>query len=444
MFNKRIILLFLLVFSCPIAVMAMQPAPKQGNRSEEPLIEKGDRILILAPHPDDEAIACAGIIQDAVSKGAQVRIAYLTNGDHNQFSFIVYEKRLPFLKGEFIHMGEVRMNEARKAMKLLGLDESNLIFLGYPDFGTFAILRGYWGNSRPYKNMLTHISSVPYKTNLSFNAPYVGDSILNDLKNVLITYNPDKIFVSHPADVNVDHKSLYLFLQVALADLENQIPHPKVYPYLVHCLGWPSPRHYHPELGLEPPQKFINEQINWRKFGLTDKQLEMKRQAILSYRSQTESSAFYLLSFARKNELFGDYSNDKNTGQIQYSVDNGYFIIRINKPREAVKYISTLTYLFGYSYKKPFAAMPKIFMISNHNEVKLFDGSKKVRAEEAKVNLSGETLTLSVPLKVLGEPDFLFVSVKVSEVSSPIYFSGFRKIIVRGRDNGGTKVNQDK
>ena len=177
---------------------------------------------------------------------------------------------------------------------------------------------------------------------------------------------------------------------------------------------------------------------------MTDKQLEMKRQAILSYRSQTESSAFYLLSFTRKNELFGDYSNDKNTGQIQYSVDNGYFIIRINKPREAVKYISTLTYLFGYSYKKPFAAMPKIFMISNHNEVKLFDGSKKVRAEEAKVNLSGETLTLSVPLKVLGEPDFLFVSVKVSEVSSPIYFSGFRKITVRGRDNGGTKVNQDK
>ena len=301
MLNKRIIILFLLALCFPVAAMAMQPAPKQRDPAGEALIKKGDRILILAPHPDDEAIACAGVIQDAISKGAEVKIVYLTNGDHNQVSFIVYEKRLPFLKGEFIHMGEVRMNEAKKAMNLLGLDESNLIFLGYPDFGTFAILRGYWGNDRPYQSMLTHISNVPYKTNLSFNAPYIGDSILNDIKNVLIIYKPNKIFVSHPADVNVDHKSLYLFLQVALADLEGQIPNPKVYPYLIHCLGWPSPRHYHPELSLEPPKKFINDQINWLKFDLTDKQLEMKHQAILSYRSQTESSAFYLLSFARKN-----------------------------------------------------------------------------------------------------------------------------------------------
>ena len=441
---KRIILLFLLALFCSVTVMAMQPAPKQENRAEEALIKKDDRILILAPHPDDETIACAGIIQDAVSKGTQVRVAYLTNGDHNQISFIIYEKRLPLLKGEFIHMGEVRMNEAKKAMKLLGLDESNLIFLGYPDFGTFAILRGYWGNVRPYQSLLTHISKVPYKTNLSFNAPYIGDSILKDLENVLISYKPNKIFVSHPADVNVDHKSLYLFLQVGLADLENQIPNPTVYPYLVHCLGWPSPRHYHPELSLEPPQKSINDQINWLKFGLTDKQLEMKHQAILSYRSQTESSAFYLLSFARKNELFGDYSDDKSTGKIQYTIDNGYFVIRINKPRDTVKYISTLSYLFGYNYKRPFAEMPKIFMVSKYNKVKLFDGSKKVSAEEVKVNLSDETLILSVPLKVLGEPDLLFVSVKVYDVSSLTYFSGFRKITIRGRGNDGVKVNQDK
>jgi len=433
----------LLVFSCSLAVMAMQPAPKQENRSGGPFIKKGERILILAPHPDDESIACAGVIQDAVSNGAQVKIVYLTNGDHNQLSFIVYEKRIPFLKGEFIHMGEVRMNEAKKAMKLLGVGENNLTFLGYPDFGTFAILRSYWGSAHPYQSIMTHISHVPYKTNLSFNAPYIGDSILNDIENVLISYKPDKIFVSHPADVNVDHKSLYLFLQVALADLENQIPRPKLYPYLVHYLGWPSPRHYHPELILDPPQKLVSD-INWMKLGLNSKQLEMKHRAILSYRSQTESSAFYLLAFARKNELFGDYAENKNTGQVQYTADNGYLVIRINKPKEAVKYISTFTYLFGYSYKTPFSGMPKIFMVSKHDKAFLFDGSRKVSAEEVKVNLSEETLTLSVPLKILGKPDFIFVSTKVYEVSSPIYFSGFRKITVRGGSDDGVKVDQDK
>ena len=134
----------------------------------------------------------------------------------------------------------------------------------------------------------------------------------------------------------------------------------------------------------------------------------------------------------------------KAQARSNISVDNGYLVIRMNKPREAVKYISTFTYLFGYSYKKPFAQMPKIFMVSKHDEVKLFDGSKKVSAEDVKVNLSGETLTLSVPLKLLGEPDFLFVSVKVNAVSSPLYFSGFRKIIINGRGDGGVKVDQDK
>ena len=51
--------------------------------------KKGQRVLILAPHPDDEAIACAGVIQQALKAGAKVKIVYLTNGDHNELGFIV-------------------------------------------------------------------------------------------------------------------------------------------------------------------------------------------------------------------------------------------------------------------------------------------------------------------------------------------------------------------
>src|SRR4030042_2929508 len=85
-----------------------------------------DRVLILAPHPDDEAIGCAGIIQQALKAGSEVHVVYLTNGDHNEFAFIVYEKRITLRKGEFIHMGEGRRKEAVKAMKLLGLNENDL------------------------------------------------------------------------------------------------------------------------------------------------------------------------------------------------------------------------------------------------------------------------------------------------------------------------------
>jgi len=60
-----------------------------------------DRILILAPHPDDEAIGTAGVIQKALRAGAALKVVLFTNGDHNEWAFIVYEKRLTLRKKDF-------------------------------------------------------------------------------------------------------------------------------------------------------------------------------------------------------------------------------------------------------------------------------------------------------------------------------------------------------
>ena len=212
-----IILLFLLLAGC-----ASTEKPDLAYWSGMPFLEpfkEGERVLILAPHPDDEAIACAGVIQQALQAGAKVKIIYLTNGDHNELAFIVYEKRITMRQGEFVHMGKVRQQESIKAMKFLGLSEADLVFLGYPDYGTFNIFSRYWQTNKPFRDRLTRISSVPYKENPSYGAEYCGESILSDLSRQILDYRPHKIFVSHPADVNVDHKSLYLFLQVALSDL---------------------------------------------------------------------------------------------------------------------------------------------------------------------------------------------------------------------------------
>ncbi len=149
-------------------------------------LTKEDRILILSAHPDDEAIGCAGIIQEALDKEAKVKVAYLTNGDHNQLAFIVYEKRLVFRKGEFIHMGEVRRKEAVRAMSSLGLSLEDIIFLGYPDFGTFVMFTRYWKSSKPFKSLLTRINKVPYPENFSFGASYVAENILSDIKFIFV------------------------------------------------------------------------------------------------------------------------------------------------------------------------------------------------------------------------------------------------------------------
>jgi LmbE family N-acetylglucosaminyl deacetylase len=466
---KRVSFIILYISLALVNVCLAAQTPQVQSLSAIEPIKKDDCILILAPHPDDETIGCAGIIQEAVSKGAKVKVAYLTNGDHNQVAFIVYAKRVPFMQSEFIHMGEVRKNEAIKAMGLLGVDKKDLIFLGYPDFGTLSIFKEIWRNAKPYKSMLTRISKVPYEENFSFEAPYKGESILSDIEKVLKEYKPNKIFVSNPADANADHKAFYLFLQIALHDLENVIPKPKVYPYIIHAVGWPLPRHYHPELSLEPPRQFLSSEAEWHQFQLTNEQLEKKHQAILCYRSQTSSSAFYLLAFARKNELFGDYpeielnrdtalkqgfaekklglsnlfneSRDEETdddtyvendkGQVSYELQDNNLLIRIEKSKELNNRLSIQLYLFGYSQKTPFALMPKIRVITKHDKYRIFDARKTVNSQGVGLELNPDALNLKVPLRLLGDPDFILAAVKTYSGILQTDTTSFRKINIR-------------
>jgi len=426
-----------------------------------------DRVLILSPHPDDESIACAGVIQEALKAGAKVRVVYLTNGEHNEFAFIVYEKRIPLIKGEFVHLGQVRQQEAIKAAGLLGLKKKQLVFLGYPDFGTFAIFSDYWQTKRAFSSFLTHISSVPYKDLTTYGAPYIGENILNDIERVLLYYRPTKIFVSHPADSNVDHKAFYLFLRVALADLKKEIPVPAVYPYLVHSAGWPLPRNYHPEFNLEPPSQFLNKEIDWRKLSLSPEELEKKHQAILCHKSQTNSSAFYLLSFARKEELFGDYPQvelsgqaslpDKpvsffglsrllpvsretaqgeddltqEQGQIGYAVTDNLLLVRLEKPENLNRRLIFMLYLFGYNHKVPFGEMPKIRIVAKGTNLKVFDKKRLIQDKDISITMSPNLMVLRVPLRLLGEPDFVLSSLKVFGKALGAGESGFRYIEIK-------------
>ncbi|MFA6384907.1 MAG: PIG-L family deacetylase, partial [Candidatus Omnitrophota bacterium] len=214
-------------------------------QSALPEFNKDDRVLVLAPHPDDECIATAGVIQRALGSGAKVKVVCYTNGDNNEFAFIVYEKRLTFRKSEFLHMGAVRGKETMAAMNFLGVGEQDVNYMGYPDFGTMEILTKYWDTQRPFRSMLPRVQKVSYQNAMSVGAPFTGESILRDMKTILMAFKPTKIFVSHPSDTNRDHQSLYLFLHVALWDLDGSFVRPQVFPYLVHVIGWPVPRGKH-------------------------------------------------------------------------------------------------------------------------------------------------------------------------------------------------------
>jgi len=386
-----------------------------------------DRILILSPHPDDEAIGTGGVIQKALKKGAEVKIVIFTNGEHNELAFIVYKKRVILKKKEFILLGEMRRKETIQAMELLGLPKENIIFLGYPDAGTMAIFTKYWQDMPPYRSLLTHITNVPYPECLSYNAPYKGESILKDLEKIILDFKPTKIFVSHPIDTNKDHRSLYLFLQVALWNLEGKIEKPAIYPYLIHVVGWPKPRGYHPELELLPPKRLENSGISWYRVDLSEEEVRKKYEAILLYKSQVKPYPIYLPTFARKNEFFGDYPVIKLLREKEkvywydsiYGCDAENLFIKLHLKRRIAKDLGINIYIFGYNKDVEFAKMPKFRLSINISGLHIKEKKQTLFIKEIDLNYEnkGKTILLKIPFSILGNPNYILTSISSRAIS---------------------------
>ncbi len=46
-----------------------------------PQIDPGERLLVVAPHPDDETLGAGGLIQRVLENHGQVRVVLITAGD---------------------------------------------------------------------------------------------------------------------------------------------------------------------------------------------------------------------------------------------------------------------------------------------------------------------------------------------------------------------------
>jgi len=80
-----------------------------------------DRVLVIAPHPDDEVLGCGGTIAKVAAGRCDVQIAYLTSGEHGS-------RDLPASE-----LAALREREARDAMSILGVGSRQLTFLRIAD-----------------------------------------------------------------------------------------------------------------------------------------------------------------------------------------------------------------------------------------------------------------------------------------------------------------------
>jgi LmbE family N-acetylglucosaminyl deacetylase len=445
-------------FICLFLLLGCGVVFSQDAKELEPILPS-DRILILAPHPDDETIGCAGVIQAALKKHAEVKVVILTNGDSNEFAFIAYEKRLTFKREEFLHMGEVRYHESIASLRFLGLPEKNIVALGYPDSGTGDILTKTWDDQKPYLSLLSRVRNVPYKEALSFGAPYTGNSIIKDLRSTIADFKPTKIFVTSPVETNRDHRALYVFLRLALWDLEGKIPEPKVLPYIIHVVGWPMPRGYHPDLELAPFYKFKYSDVSWQKYSLNDQEIQKKHDAIMLFKSQNEPNSSYLLTFARRNELFGDYPpihlNDnkcrvvwsevgvkdriiKNlqTGKLEklsslsYSLSGKYLYMRVIMKKSLYKNFGLNIYLLGYKQGVDFAKMPKLHLFTGVGGLSIHNKDKTIFVKDAEFSFHNRKMIFRIPLIAMGDPDRVMVYSKAVFGDLPLDKTAWRILLL--------------
>src|ERR1700704_5965168 len=96
---------------------------------------RDDSVLIVSPHPDDETLCCAGVIQRALAQGARVSVVWVTGGDSFELDARLVERRLrPGTLG-LRKLGDLRVAEAMAAAERLGIPPANRFLLGYPDRG---------------------------------------------------------------------------------------------------------------------------------------------------------------------------------------------------------------------------------------------------------------------------------------------------------------------
>ena len=421
-----------------------------------------DRVLILAPHPDDETIATGGIIQQAVATGLPVRVVYLTYGDNAETAFIAYRKR-PVIRGKSVQgMGLTRHDEAVAANGILGLSPDQLTFLGYPDFRTLKIWTEHWGDDAALcESMFTRTSSVPYANAFRPGTPYRADEILADLKTIIRDFQPTVIFTAHPGDHNPDHLSLYLFTRIALWDLAGELQ-PVVWPCLVHHPEWPQPEGYHPELGLRPPERLVGDGA-WHVHPLDLGMIETKRRAVQAHATQLTFDRQYLDSFMRTNELFGDFpvadlsasaddvpladigaqpvisphlTHDerlKFVGVEQRSIrlDGDRLNTSLTFSRPVSQSVSAYIYMFGYRPDVPFARMPKLQLRLTEADYALFDQSTRLRRPPIMVKQNARSLDFSLPLSALGHPKWLLGSARTFLGKVPLDWIAWRTIKLR-------------
>jgi LmbE family N-acetylglucosaminyl deacetylase len=186
-------------------------------------------LLIVAPHSDDEAIGCTGVILRAIAENKRPGVVVLTAGDgFPKAAAAATKKPIEQLTADdFVALAALRQRHSIEAMRRLGLRADELLFLGYPDGGLAAMdgattdaayRHPHTGKSETYGPIVHDY----HRTRHGRRAPYLRASVIGDLAEILRARRPPVIYVTGEADTHADHRAAFRLTRDAARAAEFQ------------------------------------------------------------------------------------------------------------------------------------------------------------------------------------------------------------------------------
>jgi LmbE family N-acetylglucosaminyl deacetylase len=153
-----------------------------------PTFTARSRLILFAPHPDDESLACGVMLQRAVRAGAAIRVVYATDGDDNPWPQRVLERKWRLDATDRRRWGRLRRSEALAALRVLGVNASAACFLALPD------------------QKLTAMLMCDCRSALERFATIIAD------------WEPTDLLVPSISDTHPDHSALAVMVRLALSE----------------------------------------------------------------------------------------------------------------------------------------------------------------------------------------------------------------------------------
>lgn len=293
-------------FATVAAVLAMtvgyfrapRPAPHTTALAAADL---GPRVLVIAPHPDDETLVTGGVIHHLIASGAKVHLVIVSAGD----GYFRATKRLtdgPVDATAYRLLGDTRHAEGARATAELGLSPSDVTFLGYPDKSVYPMWDASWDATSPYTGS-PGTSVVSYDWAQRPGAANCGNNLAEDLIGTLRDFKPDTVITPDTHETHNDHAAIGAFAAYAMDEVGFT---GRRLTDVVHYKLYPRPSAFIPGSTLSPPPALGVDGAVWRSIALDPADEQAKRRALDRYPSQlaVRDLAIYMRAFVRRNELF--------------------------------------------------------------------------------------------------------------------------------------------